>query len=83
MRAITNVEAVSGSTFEMEVDLTPQLKFYRMKAEHAVKVVIEFDYDMKGYNANRLRMGPYLMKSILSFSTCFFQTIGLKPIRVL
>ena len=37
------VEAVAGSTFEVEVDLTPQFEFYKMKAEHAVTVTVEID----------------------------------------
>ena len=37
------VEAVAGSTFEVEVNLTPHFKFYKMHAENAVSVTVEVD----------------------------------------
>ena len=37
------VEAVAGSTFQVEVNLTPQFSFYTMKAEHAVSVQVKID----------------------------------------
>lgn len=37
------VEAVAGSTFKVNVHLTPQFKLNKMKAEHAVKIRVGID----------------------------------------
>ena len=37
------VEAVAGSTFQVKVDLSPEFKIYKTKAEHAVKVSVIMD----------------------------------------
>ena len=37
------IEAVAGSTFELDVDITPEFNLYNMKAGHAVEVVVKID----------------------------------------
>lgn len=37
------VEAVAGSTFKVKVNLRPEFKIHKMKAEHGVRFKAEFD----------------------------------------
>ena len=37
------IEAVAGSTFQVKVTLTDEFKFYKMKAEDAVQILVDID----------------------------------------